>query len=360
MSSENCFLLLGKTGVGKSTLSKILSENQSIKISDSLNSETQISNSYDCEFDNFKFTLIDTPGYDDSNGNDTKNYSHIKQYLTSTSHKIKGIVLLFSFQDARFCESHRKGLEKIVNLIPLDNFWSYVTIIFTKTFWDDPDEINEIKEQRLKDFKSIFDTLISAFYRVKSIKKIPFSKINTVFVNLKEKKTKKKDLNNIISIFKAKSKLEPLFHQVKIEEVFDKVLLLNKNNNNIGDLFEVKYRIYNYYNQKGKMIKKIAKPIEKKFIKQLEKTEYDGKVQNTCNKVIWTADVIGIISFIGTIALEAVCPPVATALLAVELASSVAFVGSEAISKIKSFSEYVSNKEFNEQKVIYELNLEED
>ena len=247
MPSENCFLLLGKTGVGKSTLSKILSENQSIKIGDSLNSETKISNSYDCEFDNFKFTLIDTPGYDDSNGNDAKNYSHIKQYLTSTSHKIKGIVLLFSFQESRFGESHRKGLEKIVNLIPLDNFWSYVTIIFTKTFWDESDELNEIKEQRLKDFKSIFDTLISAFYKVKSIKKIPFSKINTVFVNLKEKKTKKKDLNNIISVFKEKSKLEPLFHQVKIEEVLDKVLLLNKNNNNIGDLFEVKYKVYNYY-----------------------------------------------------------------------------------------------------------------
>lgn len=43
MPSENCFLLLGKTGVGKSTLSKILSDNQSIKIGDSLNSETKIS-----------------------------------------------------------------------------------------------------------------------------------------------------------------------------------------------------------------------------------------------------------------------------------------------------------------------------
>ena len=108
------------------------------------------------------------------------------------------------------------------------------------------------------------------------------------------------------------------------------------------------------------MIKKIAKPIEKKFIKQLEKTEYDGKVQNTCNKVFVTAGVIGIISLIGTIALEAVCPPVATALLAVEMASGAAIAGSEVVSEIKSFSEYVSNKEFNEQKVIYELNLEED
>ena len=148
MSSENCFLLLGKTGIGKSTLAKILSENQSIKIGNSLESETQESNTYDCHFGDFKYSVIDTPGYDDSNGNDAKNYSCIKQYLTSSSHNIKGIVLLFSFQDTRFGESHRKGLEKIVNLIPLDDFWSYVTIIFTKTFWDDPDELLELKEKK--------------------------------------------------------------------------------------------------------------------------------------------------------------------------------------------------------------------
>ena len=41
MYSDNSFLLLGKTGVGKSTLAKILSENQSIKIGDSLKSENK-------------------------------------------------------------------------------------------------------------------------------------------------------------------------------------------------------------------------------------------------------------------------------------------------------------------------------
>jgi len=50
----------------------------------------------------------------------------------------------------------------------------------------------ELKEKKLEDFKHKFDTLISAFYDVKLIKKVEFSKINTVFVNLKEKKQKKK------------------------------------------------------------------------------------------------------------------------------------------------------------------------
>ena len=141
MASENCFILLGKTGVGKSTFAKILSENPNIKIGKKLDSETKESNSYECIIDDFKYSLIDTPGYDDSYGNDTKNYANIQNFLTSTNHNIKGIVLIFSFQDSRFGESHRKGLIKLTKLIPLDNFWNYVTIIFTKTFWDDPDEI---------------------------------------------------------------------------------------------------------------------------------------------------------------------------------------------------------------------------
>jgi hypothetical protein len=95
---------------------------------------------------------------------------------------------MLNFQDSRFGESHRKGLERIISLIPLDNFWDYITIIFTKTFLDNEYELEDIK--KLKDFQQIFDTLISAFYKAKNIKKVSFSKINKAFTNLKEKKTK--------------------------------------------------------------------------------------------------------------------------------------------------------------------------
>ena len=50
---------------------------------------------------------------------------------------------MFSFQDSRFGESHRKGLKRNVNLIPLDNFWNYIIIIFIRTFSDDEDELED-------------------------------------------------------------------------------------------------------------------------------------------------------------------------------------------------------------------------
>ena len=149
MSFDNSFLLWGQTGVGKSTLIKILSGNESIKIGHSKESETQKVQRYNCTFDNFNYTLIDTPGYDDSNGNDPKNYAQIRSVLSTGKYKIKGILLLISFQDGLFGESHRKGLEKIVNLFSLDNFWDYIIIVFTKTFCDGDEDINDLKERTL-------------------------------------------------------------------------------------------------------------------------------------------------------------------------------------------------------------------
>ena len=84
------------------------------------------------------------------------------------------------------------------------------------------------KKQRLKDFQEIFDTLISAFYKAKLIKIVQFSEINTLFVNLKNNKTKKENLNDIISILKKKSKLEPLFHELKFDEKWEQRLVLKK------------------------------------------------------------------------------------------------------------------------------------
>ena len=93
---------------------------------------------------------------------------------------------------------------------------------------------------------------------MKLIKKIEFSKINTIFVNLKENQkklennTKKEDLKNLIDIFKQQSKLEPLFHKVEVEEKWEKKLIINNNNKDIGDLFDIKYKFYNFYKQKLK------------------------------------------------------------------------------------------------------------
>ena len=98
---DNCFLLLGRTGVGKSTLTKILSEDSSIKINDSLESQSKETKCYKCQKDDFKYAIIDTPGYDDSKGNDEKNFKDIKNFLTSDNTKLKEFFyyIVFKKQD---------------------------------------------------------------------------------------------------------------------------------------------------------------------------------------------------------------------------------------------------------------------
>ena len=360
MNFDNSFLLLGQTGVGKSTLIKILSGNESVKIGESKKSETQDVQSYNCTIEKFNFTLIDTPGYDDSNGNDPKNYAHIKNVLSTGKYKIKGIFLLLSFQEARFGESHRKGLEKIVSLFPLDNFWDYITIVITKTFCDEEDDIEELKKKTLKDYKEIFDVLISAFYKAKNIKQIKFSSIKTVFINSKIKAMKINNQKELISIMKAKTKLDPFFHTIKIEEKTEKVMIISKSNENLGDLFDVKFKVYYYYNEKGKKVKTISIPINKTFIKKIEKKEFDGTFQDNCTKTQLISGAVGLAAGICSIGLAFFCPPAALGALAITYLADGVSLGSLGAKGIKNVSEYLSNKEFNEQKVIEELEIEKE
>lgn len=134
---DNCFLLLGRTDFGKSTLAKILSEDPSIQINDSLESQSKETKCYKCQINDFKFAVIDTPGYDDSKGNDQKNFKDIKKFLTSEHYKIKGI-FFYSFQETRFAAFY---------------------------YLDDEDELKERKENLLKSLEEEFTPFISDYQK---------------------------------------------------------------------------------------------------------------------------------------------------------------------------------------------------
>jgi len=202
--------------------------------------------------------------------------------------------------------------------------------------------------------------LISAFNKTKNIKKVNFSSINKVFINSKINKRIIKNQEELMSILEKNSKLDPFFHKMTVETKWEKNMILSKENENIGYLFDIEYKIYHYYNEKGEIKKSISKPINKKFIKQIEKTEYDGKFQENCETFTRVSDYVTITSFVGCLALCAFCPPAALGALVVECIASGIFLGSLAAKKIKDGIEYLSNKEFNEQTVINELLLEDE
>ena len=109
-----------------------------------------------------------------------------------------------------------------------------------------------------------------------------FSSIKKVFINSRIKKMKIENQDELISILKKNSELDPFFHEIKVEEKSERLMVINKDNENLGDLFDVKFKVYSYHNEIGKIVKSISKPVSKKYIKQIEKKEYDGKFQKNC------------------------------------------------------------------------------
>ena len=59
-------------------------------------------------------------------------------------------------------------------------------------------------------------------------------------------------------------------------------MMVNETNKNLVDLYDVKCKVYLYYNEKGTIVKTIREAVEKKFIKQIKKIGYDEQIQNDC------------------------------------------------------------------------------
>lgn len=161
--SDNCFFFLGKTGVGKSLCAKILTENKSIIVSSDTESCTYNISGYDSFIPSSFFSkelyykVIDTPGLLDSKGRDNNIIDKIKKYMTDKNCKVKGIFIFLNFRNIKFDVAEKDIIKKIYNLIPMDNFWKYVTIIFTNYFADKFENLEEMRKEREKSFRKSFE-----------------------------------------------------------------------------------------------------------------------------------------------------------------------------------------------------------
>ena len=107
-AKENGFILIGKTGVGKTTLLNILYGANVGKVGYSSISETSESKNYYIKYKNNNeivyFSLIDTPGLYDTNAEleDDIHQKKTKELISKENIKIKGILFLSNFQNERF------------------------------------------------------------------------------------------------------------------------------------------------------------------------------------------------------------------------------------------------------------------
>jgi len=155
-------LLLGKTGVGKSTFANFILkyDHDIFEKSGSGNSctkeiQSMIGNQGTISSD---ILIIDSPGIFDS---EKTNEEIIKNIIIKLKQNfadgLNCILMLFNGTDPRFDEYVEKQIQLYLKIFPVKNFWSHVSLVFTKCYEYFPQQIfDKMKEERINGFVSIF------------------------------------------------------------------------------------------------------------------------------------------------------------------------------------------------------------
>ena len=225
---ENGFILIGKTGVGKTSLLNLIFGKTIGKVGHTSKSETKNSNYY-CIKENYQgktvyFCIVDTPGLYDSEGlnADKEQKVEIIKLISNENIKIKSLLFLSNFQNERFDASEQMSLLSYNVLFPLKNFWERIILIFTH-YYGDPngDTKEEIKERANGQISEIFKIIMKKSKKISN--NVEYNDIQKLYINIfnKEKNETQKKNNqtirdNILKTINEQIQLPSMFCKVKI------------------------------------------------------------------------------------------------------------------------------------------------
>ena len=129
MNEDYICLVLGETGVGKSTFINGITRTKECKVSNKGKACTRHFKIVRTQYNRSNYSLIDTPGLNDAKG-DEKNINQIRSALLNYP-KFRAILFLLKFQDIRLTKSMAKNLKILMQCFPLKYFWKHVFIVRT-------------------------------------------------------------------------------------------------------------------------------------------------------------------------------------------------------------------------------------
>jgi GTPase Era involved in 16S rRNA processing len=147
-------LLLGKTGVGKSTFANfILKYDRDVfQKSSSGNSctreiQSMIGNKNTIASD---LLIIDSPGmYDSEKTNEEIIKKIVSQLKENFADGLNCILLFFDGNAPRVDENVEKMIQLYLKIFPIKNFWSHVSLVFTKVYEYFPQQIYRKKREQM-------------------------------------------------------------------------------------------------------------------------------------------------------------------------------------------------------------------
>ena len=128
-SIEKAFVLLGETGVGKSSFINGITKAQNCEIGDDSSSCTKEIHMVNKIINGTNFYMIDTPGFGDSIIKEEK-IIEILQNLRKYQ-RICSILICLKYNDTKLNKNVRRILMEIMNIFPAKNFWEHTLIIRT-------------------------------------------------------------------------------------------------------------------------------------------------------------------------------------------------------------------------------------
>lgn len=197
-AKENGFILVGKTGVGKTTILNAVFNKIVGVAAKTGKSVTKISSVYYYKLKNGTLiTLIDTPGLGDTERTENKNIDNmhlngITDLISTQNIHIKGILFLSNFQNPRFDADEQEALLNYNTLFPLKNFWKCLVIVYTHFYVDQNEDLDEeeMKAQKAISNGEIFEKIMEKVKKVSDV--ILYNDLKIKYFNSYSEATNKK------------------------------------------------------------------------------------------------------------------------------------------------------------------------
>lgn len=153
--NKHISLVLGKTGVGKSSLINGISNKINCFVSDGSTSGTKEFKEINIIEGEDMYTFLDTPGLLAAGAGEDEKYKDEIKKAVSEYKEFKCILLLFSMQEDRLDGPTIQMVQNYMKIFPAKYFWEHVIIVYTKSYRNKKSQKAKIENRKGRFTKDI-------------------------------------------------------------------------------------------------------------------------------------------------------------------------------------------------------------